>query len=267
MWIIFILCTSFENVICKNLYHFQTQLFAPTSSSIPILPKVPKPNVRSIPLLKPDPPKPRFRPLLPRKMHYSPLKQISPILKKYNQKRFLPDHSSKKNSTAHIIKNENVKTSSIIPPKHVKNLEKIIKQEILENDLNSNTNNVDENLNTPVVNKIVEKSSPHSCDETPVETNEISKTSDCVVDFNGNECDGSGDIDVVDEGDEEIIDDETEILSQNESDKSAPTSNSVIKKHSAIKKKNKQQRDLESTLALLQPKLIDEDPKVIFSCI
>lgn len=248
------------------LYHFQTQLFVPpTSSNQPILPKAPKPSQQNV-LKNPEPSKPRFRPLLPRKMHYSPLKQISPILKKYNQKRYLPDLTSKKNKTALITRIDNVKTN-IIVPKHVKNLEKIIKEKVLENDkvnLNNSTNEEHENQNTPVVN--VEKSSPVSCNETPAENNEVSKASDCV-DFNGNECDGPGDIDVVDEGDEEIIDDEAENLSQNEFDKSIPASNSVIKKHSSIKKKNKQQRDLESSLALLQPNLIDEDPKVISFCI
>lgn len=249
--------------MCSKIFlSFQTQLFP--SGIPPILPKALKPIAPSAVIVKAEPPKRKFRPLLPRKVHYSPLKQISPILKKYNQKRFLPsDHSSKK--PIHIVKNSNIKSSAIVP-KHVKNLEKMIKKEVLENDnLNSNLSNghKTENLNIPVRDNAVEKSSPRSCDETLAETNEISKMSDCVVDFNTNECDGPGDIDVTDEGDEEIIDDETETLNQNDSDKSTLVNNAVSKKHSAIKKKNKQQRDLESSLALLQPNLVDEDPKVI----
>lgn len=214
-----------------------------------ILPKKPKPGVAP-PIVLQQPLKPRLRKLLPRRVHYSPLKQISPILKKYNQQRY-----SSQNTDHLYVKKTPIKSPAVSPiPK--RNLRKILKKEVPEDKKNS-CSKADSDAENGDVSVLSDSTVKKSSQDEKEETGEIS-----LIDSNANECSGPVELDVTDEGDEETIDDEQEVSPQHAS---SSAGSSVTKKHSVMKKKNKQQRDLESSLALLQPNLVDEDPKVIYN--
>lgn len=230
----------------------------------PILPK-PFELIISLKNEKTAPPKRKYRPLLPRKVHFSPLKHISPILKKYNQKRLMSSTNNNVNANTKSVgfAKKLVIKPTLISSKPAGNRKGVIsKDEPKRDNLNSVVTDVNgeiENANPNRLVKNLESSSPNTIKKKELSRKDASRSASEV---NGDECDGPAELEATEENDEEMMEDEPESSAPQQD--SISTSIVSSKKHSVTKKKNKQQRDLESSLALLKPNLVENDPKVIF---
>ncbi|CAL1274216.1 unnamed protein product [Larinioides sclopetarius] len=225
-----------------------------------IAPSMPKENIKTpVAIVRPMFRKPlesrKLTPILPR--GFSPLKQISPILKKYSQQRrivpILPFNISSPHKRRY-------------PPKQ------FAKPFIKPAALNINISLKPENSSEPVCvempsarNKIGnENLSPvkeekedssltlqTSAQTAPVavETEQISSDPLCASE-------SQVETEILDEVDEEIAEEEQDLVSS-----MAVTNNVNGKKQVVSKKRNRLQRDLEASLALLRPTLLREDPK------
>lgn len=222
----------------------------------------------------------KLRALLPRNNHISPLKHISPILKKYNQKRHIMPSSPVNNSSRTrkcvqfakrlVIKPPTITSNepecsnsvNISDKSHMQRSGMNIVNTLVNTDLKRlNHNTAQTEISSQVINCDFDKASKVLSNTENLLNGERTKTSDCNLGLNTNECDVVVESEAVDDGDEEIVDDEPESTVQQDS---ALTNCTISKKQSANKKKNRHQRDLESSLALLQPNILENDPKVLF---
>ncbi|XP_067144563.1 uncharacterized protein mute isoform X2 [Centruroides vittatus] len=236
------------------------------------------------------PEKRKYNPILPRptvssygtsrnlQKHISPLKQISPILKKYSfQRRVLPrlqfpsspikkttDKKSHKSVNVKLNFNKSETDSKVcFSPKEDPTLTKPEKPETVSKENNpektqiENTGNTDASceLSDKMTNNNIERSVIENSIE-PLETDILQHEMDGIT-----EIESHCDIDITEENGEgevedEVIDDESDLAAL-----MAASTTICKKQHPLIKKKNKQQKELESTLALLAPDLLELDPK------
>ncbi|XP_054714849.1 GON-4-like protein [Uloborus diversus] len=237
----------------------------------PIAPAAEKNSLNAPTFDTPPPSKRKYCPILPRGLHFSPLKQISPILKKYSQQRrsvsMVPFNSASpcKRKCTTFVKKPNNKPLPIKP----KPVAVDIKQELPSHDLksvpstatasnfkkemkqvNNQQSNKEPNLVCSSVNKsFSNKVATQTKLRAPV--NELNASLAPSV-SKSNEAEAE----ICDEVDEEAIDDEQDLVAL-----MAASTTICKKQQSTSKKRNRLQRDLESSLALLQPNLIENDPK------
>lgn len=237
------------------------------------------------------PEKRKYNPILPRptissygttrnlQKHISPLKQISPILKKYSyQRRVLPrlqfpsspikkinDKKPHKNIIVKQTSNKsetNIKSPIIHKEEQSLNIPEIT--EITSNESKSEkllleNNNVNDISSCELSTKLTNDKLDRNCIQNSVESLE---TDILQHEIDGmTEIESHCDIDITEENGEgevedEVIDDESDLAAL-----MAASTTICKKQHPLIKKKNKQQKELESTLALLAPELLESDPK------
>ncbi|KFM58845.1 GON-4-like protein, partial [Stegodyphus mimosarum] len=221
------------------------------------------PPVAISPIVCKAPDRKRYSPILPRVSHISPLKQISPILRKYNQqRRIIPIIPFNANSACKVkplgfAKRQGIKLPVLQPKPSVLNFVETLPTKAPEQSKTIVLSN--QNISTTVrndeVNGCLTKNTSIVCNS--VTTNGIeSEKIQPVVTAKNNESQVTPEGEVSEEPDEDVLDDEQDLAAL-----MAASSTICKKKESASKKRNKLHRDLEASLILLQPNLIENDPK------
>lgn len=258
---------------------------------------------------KPLEPK-KYNSIIPRGIHFSPLKQISPILKKYSQQRriipmvsFSTNSPHKKSPFKALKPKPTNSTNSNIDNKLngvSSNTQQLLSysaaQSTSDTELESNEkSHLVSRKDLPANKKDCSKHASLStdkednvCDLTTDKTDNVCElptdTSDKVCELSTNKdhkfCELSTDkedkvcelstvskspkvsaseTEVSDEVDEEVLEDEQESTAA-----VVAAAATTGKKHSISKKRNRHQRDLEASLALLQPTVGNDDPMVCY---
>ncbi|XP_035209402.1 GON-4-like protein isoform X2 [Stegodyphus dumicola] len=214
------------------------------------------------PIVCKAPDRKRYSPILPRVSHISPLKQISPILRKYNQqRRIIPVIPFNANSACKVkplgfTKRQGRKLPMLQPKPSVLNF--VETSPIKAPEQSKTTILSNQNFSTTVrndeINGCLTKNTSIVCTSVTTNATESEKIQS-VVTAKNNESQLAPEGEVSEEPDEEV-DDEQDLAAL-----MAASSTICKKQQSASKKRNKLQRDLEASLTLLQPNLIENDPK------
>lgn len=188
-------------------------------------------------------------------MHFSPLKQISPILKKYSQQRRIVPIVSFSSNSPH--KKSPFKTLKPKPNSTIKNTD------LISSTISSTTQKL-------FANSAAQTSSA-TCD-TDKESHSVSKQGH--VSNVENKENRAGKTSLSNEKEDKstvpksLKVNETEVSDEVDEDEQESTAAVVAaaattgKKHSISKKRYRHQRDLEASLALLQPTVVKDDPMV-----
>ncbi|GIX68732.1 hypothetical protein CDAR_199522 [Caerostris darwini] len=223
-----------------------------------IAPSQPKENAKTpVAIVRPMFRKPlearKLNPILPR--GFSPLKQISPILKKYSQQRRLVpvlslngiSPNKKRLPPKQYAKPILKPALAIIFPKP-DGLKDGAKKELLSLKKTVTFNASPSVLSSLSLSQAV---SIPSIPETQIMKQTSSKSFIASTPLRT-----QPDTETLDEIDEDIIEEDHDLIST-----ATPANNTNGKKQAVSKKRNKLQRDLEASLALLQPTLMKDDPK------
>ncbi|XP_055954237.1 GON-4-like protein [Argiope bruennichi] len=195
----------------------------------------------------------KLPPILPR--GFSPLKQISPILRKYSQQRRIVPVVPFNITSPHKRKyppKQYAKPFIKPAPLNINNLL------ILDNKkapINKETS-FPENRNGDGSQTVKKKGNLPSTQRTSMQSVPAAMETEQIISGHLSASEPHVETEILDEADEEIAEEEQDLAVS-----MAVTNNVNGKKQVVSKKRNKLQRDLEASLALLQPTLLRDDPK------
>lgn len=204
---------------------------------------------------------PKSIPIIPRGMHFSPLKQISPILKKYSQQRRIVPIVSFSSSSPHkkspfkTLKpkpNSTIKNTDLKPSAISSNIQKLLTSSAAQTssttcDTARESHSVSEQDHVSNVENKENRTEKTSLSTEREDKSTVSKSLKV------------SETEVSDEVDEEVMEDEQESTAA-----VVAAAATTGKKHSISKKRYRHQRDLEASLALLQPTVVKDDPMVCY---